>query len=232
MGRAMHSYEMLADGDRILIGVSGGVDSLVLCWTLKHWLAKAPIDCQLLAVHLDMGFEGNEYLEVEKQVSAIPLAYYMEKTTFGSDAFKKSEQESGCYSCSKQRRNRLFSLAAEKNCNKVALGHHKDDIIETFFINMFYGGNLSTMIPNQKLFNGNLAIIRPLAYLTKEQVYEIAALANLTPVKNPCPMADDSKRQEVRTMLTDLFEKHPEFRSTIFASLANVRPDYLLSSNS
>jgi tRNA 2-thiocytidine biosynthesis protein TtcA len=227
IGKAMHAYNMIADGDRIMIGVSGGVDSLVLCWILHNWRRKAPIDYEIRAVHLDMGFGGaNDYKGVQEQIEKIGLPLYTEHTDFGAKAYGDNP-DNACFQCARQRRNRLFALASE-NYTSLAFGHHKDDIIETLFINMLYGGNISTMRPKQELFKGRLAIIRPLAYLTKEQIYELADLAGITPVKNPCPMAGHCKRDEVRAILDSLYKQNPRFRNNIFAALGNVRNDYLL----
>ena len=129
---------------------------------------------------------------------------------------------------SRLRRNRLFELAQEQNCNKIGFGHHKDDILETFFINLLYAGNISTMVPKQKLFNGGLHIIRPMAYLEKSDIVEMAQAAAIVPVKNPCPRDTDSKRQKVRKVLAGLSQLDIKVKSNIFAALANIRRDYLL----
>jgi tRNA 2-thiocytidine biosynthesis protein TtcA len=229
VGRAMHLYRMLADGDRVMIAVSGGIDSLVLAWLLKEWRSKAPIHYELLAVHLDMGFSGTEYDLVKEQLCRLDLPMLMERTEFGRKALLAENGKNGCYHCARQRRNRLFSLAAEHNCNKLAFGHHQEDIIETFFLNLFYGGNLSAMAPRQELFGGKLALIRPLAMVEKKRIVALGQDLGITPVANPCPLAANSKREEVRAWLLPLYEKNPALKSTIFASLGNVRTDYLLT---
>ncbi|MDG4476434.1 tRNA lysidine(34) synthetase [Thiovibrio frasassiensis] len=229
VGRAMHLYQMLADGDRVMIAVSGGIDSLVLAWLLKEWRHKAPIRYELLAVHLDMGFGGVEYDLVKEQLRRIDLPMLLERTEFGHKALLAENGKSGCYHCARQRRSRLFSLADEHHCNKLAFGHHQEDIIETFFLNLFYGGNLSAMAPKQELFAGKLALIRPLAMVGKKQIVELGQSLGITPVTNPCPLAADSRRETIRTWLTPLYEKDPALKATIFASLGNVRTDYLLT---
>jgi tRNA 2-thiocytidine biosynthesis protein TtcA len=229
IGRAMHDYGMLEDGDRVLVAVSGGVDSLVLSWILDHWQHKAPITYKITAVHLDMGFEENAFLEVEAQLQKLAIDFFVEKTDFGQKALLAEGGKSVCYHCSQKRRNRLFDIARTKNFSKIAFGHHKEDIIETFFLNMLYSGNLSTMVPRQDLFGGQLALIRPLAYLTKDQIKEIADLLSLKPVANPCPIEKDSKREHVRTILDSLYRSDPKIKANIFSSLANIKEDYLLS---
>lgn len=224
----MHAYNMLADGDKVLVAVSGGVDSLVLAWLLQAWRNKAPIHYELLAVHLDMGFGSKELDLVKVQLDRLDLPSLLEKTDFGPKALEINDGKGGCYHCAKQRRNRLFEIAREKNYNKLALGHHKEDIIETLFLNMIYSGNLSTMVPRQDLFGGSLSIIRPLSYLNKEQVKGIGSELGIVPVINPCPLSGDTHREQVRSWLSDLYHKEPMAQSNIFAALSNVKTDYLL----
>jgi len=228
VGKAMHDYEMLADGDRVLLAVSGGIDSLVMSWLLNHWLRKAPISYTLLAANLDMGFGEDEPRLMEEQFQILGIPYLIERTDYGVRAMQEENGKSGCFHCAKKRRNRLFDLAREKGCNKVALGHHKEDIIETLFLNMFYSGNLSTMVPKQDLFDGNLSLIRPMAYLEKKQIRALGKSIGVTPVPNPCPLSEDSKRGTVRSMLNDLYQQDDRLKANIFAALGNIKQDYLL----
>lgn len=229
IGQAMHAYGMLADGDRVLIAVSGGIDSLVLVKILQLWQSKAPISYQLLAVHLDMGFGSDEAEQVAARLTGLQVDYLIEKTDFGRRALEANAGRNGCFHCARQRRSRLFALAEEKGCNKIAMGHHQEDIIETFFLNLLYGGNLSTMVPKQDFFGGKVAMIRPLAFLTKAEIRSLGDDFGLSPVANPCPLSDQSKRQEIRDLLEkSIYSLDPSIRATIFTALANVRPDYLL----
>ena len=228
IGRAMHDYSMLAEGDKVLIAVSGGVDSLVLTWILDYWQHKAPIQYNLLAVYIDNGFAHSTSDDVAKQLQKINVPYLIKKTDFWERAAAAEDEKSVCYHCARLRRNLLFSIAEQEGFNKIAFGHHKDDIIETFFINLLYAGNLSTMVPRQELFEGRLNIIRPMAYLEKKEVKDIAGKAGVMPVKNPCPKDSDSKRQEARKILASLCALDPKVKSNIFAALSNIRHGYLL----
>ncbi len=230
IGRAMHTYDMLRHGDRVLVAVSGGVDSLVLAWLLDSWRRKAPIEYELLAVHIDMGFGTAESASpVALQLDRLAVPYIIERTDFGARALAAENGKSVCYHCSRQRRTRLFDLARERNMTKIAFGHHKDDILETFFLNLLYSGNISTMVPKQALFNGNLSIIRPLAFIEKEEILQIADRLAIKPVKNPCGLDGSSKRQEVRDVLASLYQGNSKAKSNIFAALGNIRHDYLLN---
>ena len=224
----MHDYSMLADGDQVLIAVSGGVDSLVLTWILDYWQHKAPIRYDLLAVYIDNGFDSSTSDNVTIQLQKFNSPFLIEKTDFWERAVAAEEEKSVCYHCARLRRNLLFAIAEQKGFNKIAFGHHKDDILETFFLNLLYAGNLSTMVPRQKLFEGRLNIIRPMAYLEKKEIRDIAEKTDISPVKNPCPKDSDSKRQEARKVLASLCDLDPKIKSNIFAALSNIRQGYLL----
>ncbi len=224
IGQAMGHYKMLAHGDHVLVAVSGGIDSLVLAAVLDSWRKKAPIAYDLSAVHLDMGLSARDTELVEKQLVRLNIPFFTEKLIIPEVTEK---EENCCFICARTRRNRLFQLAREKNFSKLAMGHHKDDIIETFFINLLYSGNISTMAPRQKLFNGSLTIIRPLAYVEKRQIIDLGRDLGLRPI-SPCPMAGSSKRETTRKLLNNIYHQGKGIKSSIFAALANVRQEYLL----
>ncbi len=227
IGQALHDYEMLAEGDRILLAVSGGVDSLVLCHILKLWHRKAPISFKLMAVHLDLGFAKDGPEQVASQLANTGLDYQLIHTNLGPTALEQGKGKDICFHCARNRRSRLFELCRELDCNKLALGHHKDDIIETFFINLMYGGNISTMLPSQTLFKGNLQLIRPLAYLDKKAIETLGLVFKTEAVPNLCPQSEVSKRVTIRQHLAEIYQQSPEIRNTIFASLANSKAEYL-----
>jgi tRNA 2-thiocytidine biosynthesis protein TtcA len=225
IGRAMNDYDMLDDGDRILVGVSGGIDSLVVARLLDDWRTKAPIDYELTPVHIDMGYNENGVSTAE--LTGRELAEMGEQLKI-VQAEHVPREERSCFGCARKRRNQLFDLAGTLGCNKIAFGHHKDDLIETLFLNMVYSGNISTMVPRQELFAGKLALIRPLAYLEKDEVRMIGAAMGLKPIKNLCPLAGDTKRDRIRGLLAELYRREPGAKASIFTALANVRSGYLL----
>ena len=228
IGQAMCDYNMLQDGDHVLVAVSGGVDSLVLLWLLKYWEKKAPVSYKLHAVHIDMEIwssemeEQNPLLALSKQMQIIGIELHTEKSLPLADDLRT------CFTCSKLRRKQLFDLASRFNCNKIAFGHHKDDLLETLFLNMFYSGNISTMVPTQELFDGRLTVIRPLAYIEKSEVTTIAETVGLSAVSNLCPLAGDTRREEVQGLLGNIYAQIPGSKASLFASMKNVREGYML----
>jgi len=228
IGRAMADYAMLADGDRVLVATSGGVDSLFTACLLAFWRKKAPIDYELINVHIDLGYKEGASDAVRRECNRLGLALRVEKSLFGPEALAAEGGKNVCFHCGRMRRNRLFSLARDLDCNKIAFGHHKDDLIETFFLNLLHSGNLSTMLPKQSLFSGRLHLIRPLAYLDKEEIIAAAKANDIRPVKDPCPHADDSRRATVRELIGEIGKLAPGSRRSIFAAMANPRLEYLL----
>jgi len=229
IGRAMHDYHMLGDGDKVLVAVSGGVDSLVTAWVLQMWQAKAPIHYSLEAVYVDNGFWSPERagespaVRIGRQMKMFSIPFSVIKGWPVADG-----EERHCFTCSRNRRTQLFELARQKGCGKLALGHHKDDLVETFFINALYSGNISTMLPRQDLFDGNLSLIRVLSYVEKKDVIDLSERIGLKPVANLCPLAGDTRREAVRDILTHVYNKVPGAKNSLFSALGNIREGYML----
>ncbi len=225
---ALHRYDMIADGDRILVGLSGGKDSLTLLRILQDRLARIPIRYRLFAVYIDPGFDGGFGSDLEAYGRQIGMDVRVEYTDFGVLAHSEQNRENPCFLCARLRRKRIFEIADELDCNKVALGHHKDDIIETLFLNMCYAGEISTMVPAQPFFKGRFTIIRPLAFVEEKHIRRFAQDQDFPVFTNPCPSAENSKRHEIKTLLAQLYRSNKKIKGNIFRAIGHVKLDYLL----
>jgi len=227
MGQAIGRYQMAQEGDRIVVGVSGGKDSMALLWLLHERLARIPIQYTLYPVYIDLGFKPSFGDALKQYLRAAGYDLIVDYTDFGPVAHSKANRENPCFLCSRQRRRRLFEIANELGCRKIALGHNQDDLIETLFINMCYAGELSTMLPRQSFFKGEIAIIRPLAHADENDIRRFTDQIKLPVFVNPCPSAGHSKRQEIKAMLGTLYQKNRKVKGNIFRAMHHVNLDYL-----
>ncbi|MCD6184344.1 MAG: tRNA 2-thiocytidine(32) synthetase TtcA [Deltaproteobacteria bacterium] len=228
VGKAIHRYDMINDGDRILLGLSGGVDSFILLWILNERKKRILIDYELIAVFVDPGFDDQFGKKIETYCKANEFHLLIDHTDYGLRAHSTENRENPCFLCSRLRRKRLFEIAAKYGCKKIALGHHKDDIIETLFINMCYSGAIGTMVPAQSFFKNEFQIIRPLAFVEQETINRFAKEIGFPVLTNPCPSANNSKRSEIKKLLTQLYKTNKNIKSNIFNSMSNVNTEYLL----
>jgi tRNA 2-thiocytidine biosynthesis protein TtcA len=219
---------MIADGEKLAVGLSGGKDSLSLIWILKNRIKHIPVDYELTAIYIDPGFENGFAGELAEHCEKLGIELIVEHTDHGLVAHSTENRENPCFLCSRLRRKRLFEIAEGIGAKKIALGHHKDDIIETLFLNMFYAGEISTMSPRQALFKGAMTIIRPLAFLDEDIIRKFSKLMEFPVFENPCPSARRSKRHAIKKMLTDLYRTNRKIRGNIFRALHHVKLDYLL----
>ncbi len=228
--KAVLDYMMIEKGDRLLIGVSGGADSLALLDLLDSPMLFIP-EFSFVAVNIDMGFDPTykKYDRLEKYFQKNHYPYVMEKTDIGTVAHSEVNKKNPCFLCSRLRRKRIFEIADAEGCNKIAFAHHRDDIIETLLINMFYGREISTMMPNQSIFGGKLHIIRPLVYLREELVKKYSKERRFPVLKNDCPTSKVSKRIYIKKLLDKLDRDNKEIRDNIYKAMSHVKPDYLLT---
>jgi tRNA 2-thiocytidine biosynthesis protein TtcA len=231
--RAILKHGMLSEGDRVLVGVSGGADSLTLFKLITGPLLFVPKPEFILGVYVDLGFEetnGQPARMMQNFFAQEEGEYRIEKSNIGplshSDYNRKA---SPCFLCSRLRRRKLFELAREYKCNKLALAHNKDDVIETLLLNVFFGREISTMIPYQSFFQGEFHLIRPLAYTEESLLKRFAREAGLPVIANPCPTANRTKRKYIKELIQKLDQDHRGVKENIFKAMMHVKPDYLLT---
>ncbi len=227
-GKAIHTKDMIRDGDHVMVAVSGGKDSLSLLWLLKERIKRVPIDYRITAVHVDPGFGANSADQMTSFFLAHGFKFRVIESDIGPKAHGPQNSENPCFLCSHLRRKLLFQMAEEIGCNRIAFGHHKDDLIETFFLNVFYGASISTMVPVQDFFGGKLTAIRPFYMVDEDLIRRYAQLMDWPEISLDCPTAGSSKREEIKNMLKCFYRSNRKIKGNIFHALQNVNAEYLL----
>ncbi|AKU97182.1 tRNA(Cytosine32)-2-thiocytidine synthetase [Labilithrix luteola] len=229
LSRAIMDFQMLADGDRVMVCVSGGKDSYTMLHLLRDLQRRAPIRFELKVVNIDQGHPGYPADRLRNYMRAENYDFTMiEEDTYSIVTDKIPEGKTFCSLCSRLRRGILYRVAKEFGCTKIALGHHRDDILQTLLLNLFFAGQLGAMPPKLIAQDGNV-VIRPLAYCAEEDVAAFAREKEF-PIL-PCDLCgsqDNLQRKIVGTMLNDLEEKHPGIKGVMLAATQNVRASQLL----
>lgn len=225
VGKAIWDHGMIRAGDKVLVAVSGGKDSLSLTRIMKERARFVPIDYEIVACHVDMGFHWSDRAALTRYFEKESVSYIILEPP---DAWKGEQENFDCFWCSWNRRKALFDFAHEKGYNRIAFAHHMDDVIETMLMNLFFQGEIGTMKPFQEMFDGELAIIRPLAYVEEWELTKLATLLDLPVIASQCPRAGVSKRKVVKNVIADMKTHNKNVKKNIFRSLQRIRKDYLL----
>lgn len=230
MGQAISDYNMIEAGDRIMVCMSGGKDSYGMLDILMKMQARAPVDFTLVAVNLDQKQPGFPDHILPAYLKDLGIEFHIEtQDTYSIVKDKIPEGKTMCSLCSRLRRGILYRVARELKCNKLALGHHRDDMLQTFFLNMFFGGKLKGMPPKLVSDNGEFMVIRPLAYVAETDLQKWAAHRQFPII--PCTLCgsqENLQRQVVGNMLREWQKKHPGRIENMFAALQNVVPSHLM----
>ena len=217
--KCVRDYNMLEPGDRVVAGVSGGKDSLALLRLMAELRDHSPVPFSLHAVTLDMGYEEMDFSPVAELCARLQVPYTVKQTQIREIVFDIRKEENPCALCAKLRRGILNDAALELGANKVALGHHYDDAIETFLLSMIYEGRLSSFLPVTYMDRTGLTLIRPILYLHEKTVSNFVARENLPVVHNPCPADKNTKREDVKALLYELEGRYPGLKDNIFGGL-------------
>jgi len=227
LGKGIHHYGLIENRDRIAVGVSGGKDSMLLLWLLRERLRRVPIIYELIAVHVDPGFDTESADRLEAFFKQEGFRYEIIRTDHGPRAHGPENRENPCFLCARLRRSVLFRKARELGCPKIALGHNQDDMIETFFINICYGAQVAGMMPKQEFFGGEITLIRPLALVPAQSILRVCKNLELPILQTNCPSASKNQRMEIRNMLDGLFRENPRVRGNIYHAMSNINLEYL-----
>lgn len=213
MRKAIEKYGLIQNGDKIAVGLSGGKDSLVLLKALKMFQRFGLYEYDIIAVTIDIYSGKQDYSHLQKFCDELGVEFVVEQTDIHDIVFNERKEKNPCSLCAKMRRGALNSVAIKYGCNKIALGHHLQDVIETFFLSLLYEGRLSTMKPKSYMSNSKITLIRPL-FLTHEKT--IRAVSKDFPVKKSiCPADTDSKRQDVEKLIENLNQLFPDSKKRI-----------------
>lgn len=217
--RAVDDYNMIGDGDRVAVGVSAGKDSLTLLCALAELRRFYPNKFDLVAITVDMGFEGTDFSGIRKLCDDLDVEYRIVPTQISKIIFDVRKEKNPCSLCAKMRRGALYNYAREIGCTSVALGHHFDDVVETFMLNLFYEGRIGCFQPVTYLTNTGITLIRPMLYMPEKDVRYFASKNQLPVVKSPCPADGNTEREEMKKLLHDLEKQNKGLRYRIFGAI-------------
>ena len=218
--RALDDYHMIAPGDRIAVGVSAGKDSLTLLCAMAELRRFYPIPFTLQAVTVDMGFAGGcDFSPIAALCERLEVPYTVIPTDIAKIVFELRREPSPCSLCAKLRRGALYGAAKDLGCNAVALGHHRDDAVETLMLNLFFEGRVGCFSPVTELSRTGVRLIRPLLYLPEKDIRYFAAHAGLPVIPSPCPADGNTEREEMKRLLGELERRHRGLRHRILGAM-------------
>lgn len=223
--RCVDDYHMIEAGDAIAVGVSGGKDSLVLLRALKHLQSYYPVPFHLEAVTIDLGFEGMDFTPVAEMCRNIDVPYTLIHSDIKEIVFDVRQEDNPCSLCAKMRRGALNDVLNQRGLNKLALGHHFDDAIETFLMSLLFEGRLSCFKPVTHMTRANIWQIRPMVYAGEGTITNLADSLHLPIVENPCPMDKESKRHEIKVLIRELSARYPDLKSKVFGAMQRLPLD-------
>lgn len=216
--RCVEDYEMIEDGDKIAVGISGGKDSLVLLRLLAALRSYHNKKFTLQAITIDMGL-GMDYSGIEEMCRELDVPYTIIKTEIGPIIFDYRKEKNPCSMCSKMRRGALNQALLDLDCNKLALGHHFDDAVETFMMSLIYEGRISCFQPVTHLDRTGVIQIRPMLYIHEKTVASFAQRENLPVLQNRCPVDKHTKREEIKDLIFSLAKDYPDLKERIFGAM-------------
>lgn len=217
--RAVEDYRMIEEGDRIAVGVSGGKDSICLLVALRHLQRFYPKHFELEAITVSLGLPGASYDDIQALCDTLGVPYTVVHTDIGQIIFEERKEKNPCSLCAKMRKGALNDQAERLGCNKIALGHNKDDVVETFFMSLFYEGRMNCFSPISFLDRKKLWSIRPLIYVPEWECRSFVNQSGIQIVKNPCLADGNTKRQETKELLAELSQTYDNLQEKVFGAI-------------
>ena len=217
--RAVDDYGMIEDGDRIAVGLSGGKDSIALLCVLLDLQRFYPKRFEVCGISVSMGFEGMDYSPVVDFCSECGVEYRVIKTELAHIIFDVRKESNPCSLCAKMRRGILHDAAKEMGCSKIALGHHYDDVIDTFMLNLFHEGRIGAFLPVTYLSRKDITLIRPLLYVPEKDIRYFLSKNDLPTVKNPCPEDGHTEREKMKQLINGLDREYKGLKHRIFGAM-------------
>ena len=219
--RAVQDFDMIAEGDKIAVGLSGGKDSLLLLDALESYRKFSPVNFSLMAIHVDMGFKGDEdrLRALIEHVELQNVELHIVKTDLAEIIFDVRKEPNPCSLCSKMRRGALCSAAREFGANKIALGHHADDVLETFMLSLAYEGRFSTFQPTSFMSRTEITVIRPFIYIEESDIKRVTKKLELPVVFNPCPADKHTQRQAAKEFTAELNSRIPGVKERMLSAI-------------
>ncbi len=220
--RAVDDYNMIEDGDKVAVGVSGGKDSMLLLVALNHLKSFYPKHFDLEAITIELGFDGMDFTPVKEMCERLEIPYTCLKTDIKEIVFDIRKEDNPCSLCAKMRRGAINDAIGQRGIKKLALGHHFDDAVETYMMSLLFEGRISCFRPVTYLDRSGVTQIRPLIYAGEQRISNVAAALELPIVENPCPQDKGSKRYEIKKMLSVMCKDYPDMKSKIFGAMQRM----------
>ena len=217
--KAVDDYNMISDGDKIAVGLSGGKDSITLLMGLKALQRFYEKKFELIAISINPGFDFFDSNLLQNICNEIGVQYVEEKSHIKEIVFDIRKEKNPCSLCANLRRGILNSTAIRENCNKIALGHNEDDVLETFFLNLLYGGSINTFAPISYMDRSGVTLIRPLIYAPEKSIKTFVKKNNITAMNKCCPMDGVSKREDIKNLIYSLQKDIPTVKTNIFGAI-------------
>ena len=228
MKRASREYGLIEEGDKIAVGLSGGKDSTVMLYALSILQRTLPVDFAIQAISLDVGWK-NDFAPIAAYCQTLGIPYHLEETDIGRIVYEERQEKSPCSLCAKMRRGALHRLAKDFGCNKIALGHHLNDALETFMMSLTFEGRLHTFAPRSYLSRMDLTLIRPMIYVLEKDIVTIARQLELPVVANNCPADGTTKRADMKSLLEQMEKDNPFLIERMQSAITNgIWQQYLI----